>query len=688
VAEISPDTELVDLKHLFSPILEAHTSRSRDRMLVWAHRAALSDDCTMICASATPHDHQESAGEDNLMAEGLHSHGVDDLFGFCMQGLRRLAEMCSREAAFDVFCDVMTRYCDTVVAQCERVLKEAAPVQSENVAPARASEEVAEMAKKGLASGWRAMKKLVSTTEAMVDQRSIRGGLSLSAQDDEDDEDQGTQLHFEVPADFWVRLNNLWALSEQRVQPVAVDAAQLFGIEETEPDFLDSPAQLHIEERTLQFVSRVRTQVAEVLRRLVGLSQPALRAEVKLGLQAFARGDRRPAGDVWQPVLDGLDSVLALPHETTYAPVFQRLTRQISSAYFNHLEDFLSGEASIKQWRSPDLMEIKIEEVVEISKDWFSDGGVSAARLRRLTDKKTVLGRLLILHTQDTQSLIGQYRSITNEISSRWQATATSAAQQMGDQVAEIAGVLQCRRIDAQAREFVAEIGVAAHGRVPATLNLDQDEQLCAMATCRHRLPGTLYVTTSWLCFAARAEQGLEGSEREQQEKEESEAAFSIDIREISYLLKERSSTGRETVLEVGTRAEETLSIHGFRNRGLRDDMYQHICARAASYGLRLSVEDDETWTPLRRMFGLAATEALLNSFGCSVSNLEQHAFGSPRGSVANGRLFVSSSFVWCASILSCVLCQQLSRPSLSCLRLDTNSFVQLSRDRQLTCRR
>ena len=219
----------------------------------------------------------------------------------------------------------------------------------------------------------------------------------------------------------------------------------------------------------------------------------------------------------------------------------------------------------------------------------------------------------------------------------------------MGDQVAEIAGVLQCRQLDEQAREFVAEIGVAAHGRVPDSIGLDDDEQLHAKAVCRHRLVGTLYVTSSFLCFAPREENGLEGWERSLRQQEEAESAMTVDIRELSYLLKEKGSAGRETVLEFGTKGDQTYSLHGFRTKGLRDDMYQHICARGSKFGLRLDVEEDgldAAWAPVRKMFGLASAEQLLNSFSCAVIDVAQHVDGAARSSTAQGRLYVTSSFL------------------------------------------
>ena len=58
----------------------------------------------------------------------------------------------------------------------------------------------------------------------------------------------------------------------------------------------------------------------------------------------------------------------------------------------------------------------------------------------------------------------------------------------MGDQVAEIAGVLQTRASEPEAVSFVVELGAAAHGRVPEFLGLDEKEELHAKTTCRHNL--------------------------------------------------------------------------------------------------------------------------------------------------------------------------------------------------------
>jgi len=167
-------------------------------------------------------DRGRNPNEDEQILDALHSHGVDDLFRFCMDGARRVAKFGTIETAFDIFGDVMTRYCDTVIHQCERILVDAAPVRNDN-APKDNVDQAAEIAGKGLQLGWRGIKKM----RAMVEQRTINANVQESSDDEEDD---GQHAKFTVPADFWVRLNNLWVLSERRVEPLAVDASQLFDV--------------------------------------------------------------------------------------------------------------------------------------------------------------------------------------------------------------------------------------------------------------------------------------------------------------------------------------------------------------------------------------------------------------------------------------------------------------------------
>ena len=629
VEDASPETELLDLKQVFAPILELHIESFKHRMLVWARNAGFSDDCVMVSDSETPRprgDGDEDDEEDETLA-GLHSHGIDDLFGFCLRGLRRLVEMGTQEVAFSIFCDVMSRYCDEVVQKCEQMLKDASPIRSENEA-SKTSEQVVEIAK----TSFGFLKKMGRAAEAMVDQRSLAAAFDGSDDDEEDDE-LANGVSFTVAKQFWVRLNNLWVLSESRVQPIGVDASELFD----ELVDGDSPLQQVIEERVVVFVTRVRRQIGELVRRLVGKTQPAIRADIKAALRHHCRAPHLDAATIWKPVLDSLDSVLLEPNEVLYNAMFQRLMRQMCTAFFEHIEDFLSGTVLVKGWHTPGPMLILLEQGIDISKEYWAGGGVSTARLQRITGTDTALVRYLVLHSETTATLADMYHSIVAEARS-------VSGYSMGDQVAEIAGVLQTRRDDLAAASFVAEIGVAAHGRVPEFLGLDAaddekpPEELHAKTTCRHNLRGTLYVTDSFLCFEPKSDNGLDGDEREIYELEVSESRFKVDIREINYILKEKGAGGRETVLEIGTVGDDTYTVQGFRKKALRDDMYQRICARASTFGKRLDVMDDEAWAKYRRMFGLSSTENLVNNFRCSVPDVEHH--------VANGRLYISTSFL------------------------------------------
>lgn len=630
VADVSPETQLLDLKSVFSPILELHIASFKARMMVWASRAGRSDDCAMVSESETPrvrrHDDEEDEEEDETQA-GLHSHGIDDLFGFCLRGLRRLVEMGTQETAFSIFCDVMTNYCDTVVQQCEQIMKDASPIRSENEA-SKASEQVAEIAK----TSFGFLKKMGRAAEAMVDQRSIAAAFDGAASDDDDDDELGSAVQFTVPKEFWVRLNNLWVLSESRVQPIGVDASELFD------ELVDGDSQLQqiIEERVVEFVTRVRRQVGELVRRLVGKTQPAIRADIRAALDRHCKVQHLDATEIWKPVFDSLDSVLLGPHETLYNSMFQRLMRQMCTAFFEHIEDFLAGVVLLKGRNTPIEM---LDHGIEISKDYWAGGGVSESRLQRITGTDTALTRYLGLHAESTADLKAMYYSIVDEARSL-------SGYSMGDQVAEVAGVLQTRGAEPEAVSFVVEIGAAAHGRVPAFLGLEETEELHAKTTCRHNLSGTLYVTDGFLCFEPKAENGLDGLDREIRDKEEAESRIKADIREITYILKEKGAAGRETVLEIGTVGDETYTLQGFRKKALRDDVYQRICTRASTFGKRLDVMDDEAWAKYRRMFGLSSSENLVNSFRCSIPHLEQYSFGAAKGAVANGRLYISTSFL------------------------------------------
>ena len=87
--------------------MKVHIESFKHRMMVWASRAGSNDDCVMVSEkSETPRppaaDGDEDEDEDETLL-GLHSHGIDDLFGFCLRGLRRLVEMGTQEAAFSIF---------------------------------------------------------------------------------------------------------------------------------------------------------------------------------------------------------------------------------------------------------------------------------------------------------------------------------------------------------------------------------------------------------------------------------------------------------------------------------------------------------------------------------------------------------------------------------------------------------
>ena len=628
VQQVSPETELLDLKSAFAPILEVHIASFKDRMMVWASRAGRSDECATISESETPRAplHNDEELEDDESVAGLHSHGVDDLFGFCLRGLRRLVEMGTQENAFSVFCDVMTKYCDTVVQQCEHIMKNASPIRSGNEA-SKPSEQVAEIAK----SSFGFLKKMGRVAEAMVDQRSLAAAFDGVASDDEDDDLEST-VQFTVPNEFWVRLNNLWVLSEKRVQPIGVDASELFD----ELVDGDSALQEVIEERVVEFVTRVRRQVGELLRRLVGKTQPAIRADIRAALERYCRASHLDATEIWKPVFDSLDSVLLGPSSTLYNSMFQRLMRQMCTAFYEHIEDFLAGVVLLKGKSTP--IEI-LDHGIETSKDYWAGGGVSEARLHRITGTDTALTRYLGLHAQSTADLKAMYYSIVDE-------SRSLSGYSMGDQVAEIAGVLQTRRSEPEAVSFVVELGATAHGRVPPFLGLDETEELHAKTTCRHNLSGTMYVTDGFVCFEPKSENGLDGLDRQIRENEEAEARIKVDIREITYILKEKGTAGRETVLEIGTVGDETYVLQGFRKKALRDDVYQRICGRASVFGKRLDVMDDEAWAKYRRMFGLSSSENLVNSFRCTIPNLEQYSSGAAKGAAANGRLYISTSFL------------------------------------------
>lgn len=248
-----------------------------------------------------------------------------------------------------------------------------------------------------------------------------------------------------------------------------------------------------------KITAAIRRKTRDIVTSLVETTYPAVRTEICSALCRFIRSTKQndiPAlavDEVWQPVIDAIETLLEDPAGALYGDIFSRMLRQFCLGFYCHFEHVLEGDITVKGWRSPGASVDMLEEGIQLTKSYFCAGGVSETYLHRMTGKKSNLTRFLILHMTDTDALVDMYTAITSAAPSAAQAT-------LGDQVAEIRTVLGTRtRTDEAAQVFITEIGVAAHGSVPKSLGLPDEERLDAKAGCKHNLFGALYATTGYV---------------------------------------------------------------------------------------------------------------------------------------------------------------------------------------------
>jgi hypothetical protein len=550
-----PSVAVFDYKHAFSPIVDSHMRLAQDRMMVWAWNAAKSEESAIARSFSTaPSEYEDEFDE---LAAGLHSNSVQDLFMFCSQGVHELQQLCSSERVMNVLCLVVGRYCDAVANECKGQLNNCSPLRSSKE-PAAATEQALQAAKTSFNKFSKWSQKMVAKTQAMVDQGTITPDVYESGEENEDE----VHLEFSVPSQFWVHLNNLWVVSEKRLMEIGADPSIILG------ESIDADLQEQMSDTVDCLISQIRRQTRDAIAILVDTTSPAIRTEIRSTLRRFLSqmnaNNILTADQVWKPVLDAVESLLEGPSTLLYADTFQKVLRQFCLALYSHLQDVLDGSLPVKGWRSPGPLVDVIDEGIALTKDYFCSGGVAESYLRHITGKQSGLIKFLSLHNTDTEGLVEMYTAIIN-------ASHTGPQSSLVDQAADISGVLGTRSAtDSGAEAFMLEIGVSAYGRVPDFLDLPSDERLDAKVVCKHRLVGTLYATSGYLCFepVGLGSNILEDEwERTLRDQYVMEATVRVDIREICYLLKEKTSTGRDTMLEVGTVGDETFLFSGFSRR-------------------------------------------------------------------------------------------------------------------------
>ena len=309
--------------------------------------------------------------------------------------------------------------------------------------------------------------------------------------------------------------------------------------------------------------------------------------------------------DPCEAMLSWLETeALAAAEECLFPPVFRRVVRGLHWQCIAQLELILLGEELTP---TPDQATYErqvgcLSAAVGAITEFFGDGSGGTAT-SELVER---IGQLTDLHGQDSEEL----SSLCEQ----------GAVLPEGTSVSDVRRVLAMRRVhDSAANDILQEMGFSSAVRPPEGFDLPLDETVLGKFDCWFP-SGALYVCTGHLLYEPKRV-FVDAANRK------------IAYSEIRFIKKQKmTGVGSDNALEIGLDGE-VLCFRGFvRPSGLvsqtrllpgsgqavRDSCHALICKQALdSCGNNLESAEAGAWPELRRMFGLPASETLIDQFSC-----------------------------------------------------------------------
>ena len=218
--------------------------------------------------------------------------------------------------------------------------------------------------------------------------------------------DQATQeklvsdSRFEVPDAFWVRINNLHIVSDERCKELAYDSTELFGS-------VAGYNQLYSGKVSHEFSNAMvytRRQINKMIHKL--LAQYANNSVSILS----ARVSAAAAGVFvdWRSLIKYFDEILNTPGELLYQQVFTRMLSQMFETFCRTLELILTGEIKIPNFESPGPCVEALSGGLQLIAEYFHQGGdgLSSRVIDNRTDEDSRLTVIFELHRKPTETLI------------------------------------------------------------------------------------------------------------------------------------------------------------------------------------------------------------------------------------------------------------------------------------------
>jgi hypothetical protein len=209
-----------------------------------------------------------------------------------------------------------------------------------------------------------------------------------------------SKARIQVPDSFWIRVNSLYIVADERMKELAYDSSELFGS-------VAGYNQLYSDKVSHEFTKAMiysRKQLKVLIHKLLAQYGGNLLSVISTRISAAAAGELTD----WGGLKDYFNESLEQAHEMLYNNVFQRVLLQMFEIFCHTLELILLGEIRVANFATPGPCVTTLSAGLQDIADYFYQGGegLSSRMIDNKTDEDSRLSVILGLHEEDTKSLI------------------------------------------------------------------------------------------------------------------------------------------------------------------------------------------------------------------------------------------------------------------------------------------